>query len=293
MGKKENNTSVINNELVTADRNLLVKASMGMSGILNQFGYKSKELEHDGNKYQLTLKNVNGGADIVKTIEVHERIAKAFNDLATVENFKTVENHITAWNLKLVEPAVKKMGYNSVADFAELNYGMKPNWANQLLNVAKAFITEDENGPCFKYEWCNNVPFSNLALILGRINKMDGETLEDKIEAFHNAYLVPIDETSSNVLNLAKQGELKKQLEALNEKDGTSKKRTKKDETKAPEITPLASLAMVAEWLEVHKNIIDDETYTRYHSTLSSIEMLIVGSEKMTEAPEAPEAPEA
>lgn len=280
MSKKENNNATTNNEIMTADRNMLANVNNGMSAVLGQFGFKSSMLEHDGNKYTITLKNVNGEGTIVKDVVLTDRVAKAFNDIATVEDLRKVDSIITAWNLKLIESSVKKMGYNTVGEFASLNYGIKANWANQLLNTAKVFLTEDENGVCYKYEWTKNVPFSNLSLILGRINGMDGETIEDKLSAFYDEYIVPHDDNATNVLNIAKQSELKKQLADLNEKDGKASKRKKTEKTETPTPTPLASLASVAEWVENYTEFIlerkDEKSLAAYHNVLAELETLIM-----------------
>lgn len=250
MAKEKTNTQAQEQaqELMTVDRQLMASARENVTNCLTQFGFKSSALEHDGNTYNLTMKNVNGGADIVKPVLVTDRVAKAFDDIASCEDLDKMSNIIKAWNLKLIESTVTKIGYNTVGEFAELNYGIKSNWANQLLNTAKAFLTEDENGVTYKYRWTDNVPFSNLALILPKINAMTGDTFDDKMNAFYEEYIVPHDDESSNVLPLAKQGELKKALRELNEKAGktTNRKNTK---TAQPETTPLTAVSLLQAWV--------------------------------------------
>lgn len=259
-------------QLMTADRALMVSTSEKMTNCLSQFGFKSSTLDHEGNTYNLTMKNVNGGADIVKPVVVTDRVAKAFNDIATCEDLDKMNNIIKAWNLKLIESTVTKIGYNNVGEFAQLNYGIKSNWANQLLNTAKMFLTEDENGVTYKYRWTDNVPFSNLALIVPKVNGMEGDTVEDKLNAFYEAYVVPHDDESTNVLPLAKQSELKSALKKMNEESGkTTTRKTAK--TEKPETTPLTAVSLLQTWLAENEEVIDPEDLKAWSEALNGMEI--------------------
>ena len=262
-------------ELMTVERKVL--ASLEMAETLNRFGYMSSRLEHDGNNYVVTVHDGNGKGTLEKTITVSERVGKAFDDLATVEDFGKCDRIITAWNLKLIENSVKTQGFASVGDFASLNYGIKANYANQLLNGAKAFLTEDENGVCFKYEWCKGVPFSNLLLILGRFNECENAN------EFYEKYLTPIDDDGNVLLPISNQSALKKAITDLNEKQGKASKKAQAKKAEQPTITPKAALAMVSEWTVANEIRFDSEAFDVIAQALAHIEKIMTQAQEQAQ----------
>lgn len=281
MGKKENTTAtteVVATATATTEttKNAL---TFGNEFELNNFGFKSSALEEvKKNTYHFNIPTADGKSTMSKDIEVSGKAGEALAKIATVTDLRKLDTIVLAWSSYQLVKVAKNNGFKSIGEMLALNFdGYTPNYINQLKNAAEKFLIDTGNGIAYRYPWCDGIPITNLALVLGRFNDCDGETDSEKAENFYNKYVKP-DEEDNVLLPIANQSELKKAISALNEKDGKTTKKKKQPDNKQPELKPEACCAKVIEWFTANSKLDEVQTKT-YIDMLNSIVLMMQEAE--------------
>ena len=210
------------NEITTnPTNNALANLANGLSDYASKLGYEVLTNEMIDGKLVVPIYNKDNKEVVFSTENSTE---DELNSLAFIKGKTTFDNVsavVMAWHCSKLKKLAERCGFGSVGAFISESLGkrLSPNTVNQWANVGEKFleIKDGDTVPTFKYQWCENVPVSNLALILGRFNKC--ESADD----FEEKYL-----TGEDALVLRNQSTLKEQLKAENGTQG--KKSSKKSE---------------------------------------------------------------
>lgn len=250
------------NEMMTTttNTNALANLANGLSDYAHKLGYEVLENEMVDNKLVVPIYNKDNKEVVFSTENANDDELNSLSFIKGKTTFDNVSAVVMAWHCSKLKRLAERCGFGSVGAFISESLGkrLSPNTVNQWANVGETFL-EIKNGdtvPTFKYTWCENVPVSNLALILGRFNKC--ENADD----FEEKYL-----TGDDALVLRNQSRLKEQLKAENEKNGTGKPKkgkTEQSESGSHELSVLGAWSIVREWLlsvEIDSDDIDRNTY--------------------------------
>lgn len=225
--------------------NALASIASGLNDYANKLGYEVLENEIVDGKLVVPIYNKDNKEVVFSTENSTEEELNSLSFIKGKSTFDKVSAVVMAWHCSRLKRLAERCGFGSVGAFISesLSKQLSPNTVNQWANVGEIFleIKEGDTVPTFKYNWCENVPVSNLALILGRFNKCDSA------EEFEEKYL-----TGDNALVLRNQSRLKEQLKAENR--GSGKKSKKKSEQgeqgeQGKSISIDTSWAMVKEYL--------------------------------------------
>ena len=250
------------NEVMNSTNNALATLANGLSDYAHKLGYEVLENEMVDNKLVVPIYNKDNKEVVFSTENAN---ADELNSLSFIKGKTTFDNVsavVMAWHCSKLKRLAERCGFGSVGAFISESLGkrLSPNTVNQWANVGEAFleIKDGDTVPTFKYSWCENVPVSNLALILGRFNKC--ENAED----FEEKYL-----SGEDALVLRNQSTLKSQLKSENEKNGTSKpKKSKQGEQgeQGKEVSSLGAWSIVYETLtlDINANRKDGEISDEY-----------------------------
>lgn len=245
-----------NEVMSTPNTNALATLANGLADYAHKLGYEVLENEIVDNKLVVPIYNKDNKEVVFSTENAN---ADELNSLSFIKGKTTFDNVsavVMAWHCSKLKKLAERCGFGSVGAFISESLGKRltPNTVNQWANVGEAFleIKEGDTVPTFKYTWCENVPISNLALILGRFNKCENA------DEFEEKYL-----TGDDALVLRNQSRLKEQLKAENEKNGNSKpKKSKQGEQgeQGKELTPVGAWSIVREFVmaEIAKKFSDD-----------------------------------
>ena len=117
---------------------------------------------------------------------------RAIKALAALNDFDNLAPLVRAWNVGIVASLAKQSGFKSVGKFLSKNLGLDEGTCNQLYRVS-ALLVSDDNGNISYFDKClNDVAPSTLYQCFGVINKMEGETIRDKVKAFALEYCTNI-----------------------------------------------------------------------------------------------------
>lgn len=243
---------------------------------MSNFGFEDERLQHDGNKYTLTLKSEDGKASVVSEIELSNNGSEAVDTIGALRNMKKTATIADAWNIAKLRKTAKNLGFKSVGEFVATQFSsIDARYANQLANTADAFLTEDANGKVhYKYSWCDGVDISNLNFIMGTWNKYNEGKSSPDAKGFYDEYIKPDDNDNVKLPIRSSQNEIKKAVSALNTASGKNTRKSSKTTADKPEMDVKTCLANVVAWFE-ENNDIDDEQAKTYLDILGSIDTMI------------------
>lgn len=247
------------NEIATATNNTITFAGVSISDYAGKLGFDMlhTERESDG-KVAVSVYDKDGKEVGVNLENISDDNLNSLNFVQSISNLNEVSPVMLAWHIYQLRDFANHCGFGSVGAFiAEQLHGrMKPNYANQLANVAEKFleIKDGDTLPTFKYSWCNKVPVSNLALILGEFNKCGDEP------TFRERFI-----DCDNPLTLRNQNKLKEELKEVR---GTTSKPKKSDNDEQGEqgeqgesvktISIATALSMAYEYITTHEKPMRD-----------------------------------
>jgi len=113
---------------------------------------------------------------------------RALKALSALNDFDNLAPLARAWNIGTVAGLASQSGFKSVGKFLSANLGLDESTCNQLYKVSFLLVTDDEGNVTYFDECLNDVSPSVLYQCFGVINKMEGETLRDKVKAFALEY---------------------------------------------------------------------------------------------------------
>lgn len=266
-----------NNELsaIVEKYNNSIVAKLDGKYAMSNFGLKDNRLEHDGNKYTLTLKSEDGKSSIVKVIELSDNGSEAVDTIGALQNLNDTATIANAWNIAKLRTVAKNNGFKSVGEFVNAQFPkLSVSYANQLANAADIFLHEIDGKVCYKYSWCDDVAMSNLTLIVGKWNEYHKDKLAVDDSGFYDSFIKPDENDNQKLPINASQSVLKKAVSALNEASGKTARKSSKTTADKPETDVKTALAMVTSWF-VDNNDIDDEQAKTYTDMLASIDVMI------------------
>lgn len=292
MGEKENNMN--KNELATIQSeneylknrmaelttveekyNNSIIAKLDGKYAMSNFGLKDNRLEHDGNKYTLTLKSEDGKSSIVKVIELSDNGSEAVETIGALQNLNDTATIANAWNIAKLRTVAKNNGFKSVGEFVNAQFPkLTVSYANQLANAADIFLHEVDGKVCYKYAWCEDVAMSNLTLIVGKWNEFHKDKTSVDESGFYDEYIKPDDNDNVKLPVNASQNVLKKAISALNESSGKGTRKSSKTTTEKPEMDVKTCLANVVAWFE-ENNDLDNEVAKTYLDVMASVDAMI------------------
>lgn len=230
-----------NEVTVNPSNNALASLASGLSDYANKLGYEVLTNEMVDGKLIVPIYNKDNKEVVFDTENSTEDELNSLAFIKGKSTFDKVSAVVMAWHCSKLKKLAERCGFGSVGAFISESLGkqLSPNTVNQWANVGEAFleIKDGDTVPTFKYSWCNNVPVSNLALILGRFNKCNSA------EEFEEKYL-----TGDDALVLRNQSTLKEQLKAENSKQGKkSNKKSGQAEQAEKSVQPDTAWAIVRE----------------------------------------------
>lgn len=243
---------------------------------MSNFGFEDERIQHDGNKYTLTLKSEDGKASVVSEVELSDKASESVDTIGALRNMKKTATIADAWNIAKLRKTAKNNGFKSVGEFVATQFpSIDARYANQLANTADAFLTEDVDGNVrYKYSWCEGVDISNLNFIMGTWNKHNEEKKFIDADGFYNEYIKPDDDDNVKLPIRGSQNEIKKAVSALNTASGKTTRKNTKTTADKPEIDVKTCLANVVAWFEENNDLADEVAKT-YLDVMSSIDGMI------------------
>lgn len=267
--------TVVELSAVADKYNNSVMAKLDSKYGMTNFGFEDERLQHDGNKYTLTLKSEDGKASVVSDVELSEKASESVDTIGALRNMKKTATIADAWNIAKLRKTAKNNGFKSVGEFVSTQFpSIDARYANQLANTADAFLTEDVNGNVhYKYTWCEGVDISNLNFIMGTWNKYNEGKSSPDAKGFYDEYIKPDNDDNVKLPIRGSQNEIKKAVSALNTASGKTTRKTTKTTTEKPEMDVKTCLANVIAWFE-ENNDIDEEQSKTYLDILASIDTM-------------------
>ena len=221
----ENTENTENNALVTINGgNAISVLSTALASVADKLGYKTNTIEvDDEGKALVPVYSSDEKCVIEKRVKMPENIRKSINEINALGTLDDIKGVYLAKAIYELATFAENNGYNSVGKFvSEMIPRIKANYANQLYNVAKSFLSIAEDGtPSWKYDFCEGVCVSNLALLMPLVNK------SGSVEQFITDYI-----DTDKIHPDKAQNKLKDELSTLSG-NGTSKKSGKKSGKKS------------------------------------------------------------
>ena len=204
------------NEISTVTVNPL--ATIDTVALADRFGYDTLHtVREDNGKVAVSVYDKDGKEVVTSLETMSDENLASLNFIESISNINEVSPILLAWHIMRLRDFADDCGFSSVGAYVseQLNGRIKPNYANQLANVAEKFleVKDGDTLPSFRYDWCKSVPVSNLALILGEYNKCGDEL------SFREKFI-----DCDNPLPLRNQSKLKEALKASRGTDSKSKK---------------------------------------------------------------------
>ena len=209
MSNKNNQLSTINGG------NAISVLSNAISGVAESLGYKPNYVEVDEEGKSLVPIYDSENKCVIETREeLPADVRDAVNEINALGSLSDISGVYLAKAVYQLADYAENNGFSSVGKFvSEMIPRIKANYANQLYNVAKAFLSiADDGTPSWKYDFCKGCSVSNLALIMPLVNK--SESVDDFITEYIN---------SGKIHPRKVQSKLKEELSDLSGKDSKSK----------------------------------------------------------------------
>lgn len=269
--REEKNMSKKSNEVMVSSNNGLATITANLESYAGKLGYEMLHTvrENDG-KVAVAIYDKDGKEVCTSLENMSDSNLESLQFIESITNFDDVSPVLVAWHILQLRDFAEKCGFGSVGAFVseQIHGKKKANYCNQLANVAEKFleIKEGDTLPTFKYAWCEHVPVSNLALILGEYNKCGDEP------TFRERFI-----ECDDPLCLRNQNKLKEQLKEVRGTASKPKKSTdsgEQGEQGEHDITTLTAWAIVREFLlsvEIDSDTIDMKEYNRAVDYIDSI----------------------
>ena len=254
-------------------------ATIDTVALADRFGYDTLHtVREDNGKVAVSVYDKDG-KEVVTSLEImsDENLA-SLNFIESISNINEVSPILLAWHIMRLRDFADNCGFSSVGAYVseQLNGRIKPNYANQLANVAEKFleVKDGDTLPSFRYDWCKSVPVSNLALILGEYNKCGDEP------TFRERFI-----DCDSPLPLRNQSKLKESLKAIRGTDNKPKKEKSEQGEQGEQGEPTMSLALAYSMVieDLRKDLARWEKENVDDTAKANLENLIKGLEVMSE----------
>ena len=255
------------NTLAINGANVVSEMSNALTSVAENLGYKPNKLELDENGKALVPIYDSENKCVIESLEkLPENVVKAVNDINALKSLEDISGVYLASAVYDLANFAENNGFSSVGKFvSEMIPRIKANYANQLYNVAKAFLKYDESGaPMWAYEFCKGCNVSNLALLMPLVNK------SGSVEAFIETYI------DTDMIHPRKaQKKLADELKAINGKDSKGKdSKGKEGESTNTELSLETAWALVREKVLAYE-LNDSEATVSRDNAVKAIDIMI------------------